>query len=516
MSNVTQYFFLSDSEYTTPEGFVSFVLRDIPSLSTLSVKVDDINQIQGIDYIYDSPSNKIIYFSTNSFETFVVDYQIDSSPEVVVLSIPSRGEYEPPVIEQSTEDVYIPPPLSETEHERLTLLELGKVIGSTLTPNSPFLFKLLTPGVSLQNLRPNLPPDVCEFIDNNLPVYKQQDPKNIPGINILSSGDTRLRTLSGSLYSPDLCIANSISGEGTPDGFGAYPQPGDLEYAKCNIPGAIIDLYQTDWSAFFVAGNAGPVGIFNSSGSLLETGIYKGKWEGKPISMYRFSKKGGEYGTNLTVRWGGRSWSIPNGSNRVGSPGENSFLWKPESEGDGKLVILIGDRLAPRLTAPSSLQANDLSNYGPSCSTGLGIGRVSTGPGGTLLNWVAKHQKCITVVYSNGWQQTVVDACVNRYDKAKRRISALPSSGGGLSQARCRVDSGFSRPGCGSMTGQMVCVPDRVYWEVALTSGVTFKFNQYHQGDYWGGVGGGGGTGTATYKGNNYTFDINSSIRKNQ
>lgn len=53
---------------------------------------------------------------------------------------------------------------------------------------------------------------------------------------------------------------------------------------------------------------------------------------------FRFPKPGGEYGTNITVKYGDRTWVVSNGAVRTEIGG---FLWKPVSESDGKLVVLV-------------------------------------------------------------------------------------------------------------------------------------------------------------------------------
>lgn len=62
------------------------------------------------------------------------------------------------------------------------------------------------------------------------------------------------------------------------------------------------------------------VSLYNSSGTLLESSPKDGTFDGDGRSIFRFTHPGAYYGTNITVKGGHGSWTIPIGYQRTGVP----------------------------------------------------------------------------------------------------------------------------------------------------------------------------------------------------
>lgn len=307
-----------------------------PVLSTIELKINGVNQALGIDYFYNALENYIEYFDILDIAAATLSYEVDE-PQIQAMSVPEREQYgePPPLYPGGSNKVVIDG--SNIAVSLQTLTQLAKTIKSTLNPSSPLLINLLTPRSDLQSLRPEIPPELCEYLPPDLPVNEQPSPVNVPAVTNLSQvGNLFVPQIDFSLFQPDLCIANNGD-------QGYYPQPGDLRYASCTLDySPDIGLYGTNWTANFIDPYIG-VRLYSADGEFIESAQFDQEYNGDKL-VYRFTEVGEDYrkdyGGNLLIKInfsGGQSFVIPDSRNRYENLGtaQKPFTWAPTSEGCG-------------------------------------------------------------------------------------------------------------------------------------------------------------------------------------
>jgi hypothetical protein len=227
---------------------------------------------------------------------------------------------------------------SSNSTDALRLIEyiLGLDKDNRIVPNGK-LYKLATRqyNESVRNslIRPSIPTWFCGKIDDDT------------GLLSTTETDVQLREQSG-VSTPETVATSDITGDVKP-----YPldtclpkgTPGSPGYSDCKT-GAVedtdtgVDLAGLDWSAevYSVATGGGSCQLYNATGRLLETGIYKGLVPFHGVPAYLFSKKGGSYGKNVRLKSAGRTWIIEDGSKTIKT---TEFRWYPISEDEGTLFV---------------------------------------------------------------------------------------------------------------------------------------------------------------------------------
>lgn len=243
---ITQHFISGEN------GYIS--LCATPLLSSVQMYIDNVLQLQEIDYTVQD--NLIFYFGSYNLNNIVVEYDISNQSSFKILSIPDRPE--PPEIIEDVSVVVIEsnPIIKRFE----TLVQLYKDLKVPITPASPLIFNLLTSGLTdISQLRPKLPLEVCEYLDLNLPVYQQQTQPEVPSVSYITESQLQIDPNRQALYPPDLCL-ESYSEITNERKFRIYAQPGDLNYAACNVSDVIEDLYNSSWVSTDASAGGGGAG----------------------------------------------------------------------------------------------------------------------------------------------------------------------------------------------------------------------------------------------------------------
>jgi hypothetical protein len=258
-------------------------LSFIPIVNSMSLMVRGIYQINGIDYVI---NNKVVeYIGSDLFTDINVEYEYITS-----LSIPDRSNYDEPQSPSGSNVVVLS---DDKEREYRTINKILDDIQVTSNPYSPLLISLLTTSnVNTKPARPPIPPDLCEYIPENLSLYDSDNLPAVPGVEWIDTLSSNIEGVSSSFFPADQCIEQYAEN-------GVYAQPGDLNYAKCGDFNEIEDLYSADWVA---------AAMFNSAAGI------------NPVAACEGGSLGSPYG---------------------------QFLWKPIGEHSGNLVILIPPELTP-------------------------------------------------------------------------------------------------------------------------------------------------------------------------